>query len=122
MSTKFGTIWIAVATLCLSKSVHSQSLTLDQIAMAQMIDAAMFAAENCPGLHLIQSSVRANSDSAGLTPGQVASTEWQRAMMRGERNAKEGYAKDPAGFCDRMWRFLGPDHPGMVKYTLLTRD
>jgi hypothetical protein len=122
MSPPFRAISIAVVTLCLSTSVKAEDLTLDQITMAEIIDGAMFAADKCPGLQLIRSSIRANADSAGLTPEQVSSSEWKKAMALSEINAKEGHAKDPAGLCERMWHFLGPDHPGMVKHTLLTRD
>jgi hypothetical protein len=122
MNTTLRAISIAVVTLSLTASVKAQDLTLDQMRMAETIYAAIFAADACPGLHLIRGSLRANADSVGLTPKQAASTQWRDAMLLGHINAKEGYGKNPAAFCDRMWHFLGPDHPGMIPHTMLTRD
>jgi hypothetical protein len=42
--------------------------------------------------------------------------------LAGGSNAAEGYAKNPAGWCESMWNYLGPAHPPMVKHTLLQRD
>lgn len=122
MRASFCAISIVIGTAWLIAPAGAQSLTLDQMTMAEMIDAAMFTADRCHGMHLVADSVRANAEAAGVTPEQVSSPEWQAALARGEIIAKQSYSKDPANFCERMWHFLGPDHPGIVKFTLLTRE
>jgi len=122
MRAGFCVTSIVLGMAWLIAPARAQSLTLDQMTVAEMIDAAMFSADRCRGLHLIADAVRANADAAGVTPEQVSGPEWQAAMARGEIIAKQIYTKDPVNFCERMWHFLGPDHPGMVKHTLLTRE
>jgi hypothetical protein len=90
--------------------------------VAEVIEAAGFAAEKCPGLHLIEDNIEAEYHSAGAADDDKYTPEFELMSARGRANAAEGYDKNPAGWCESMWNYLGPAHPPMVKHTLLQRD
>jgi len=90
--------------------------------VAEVIEAAGFAAEKCPGLHLIEHNIEAEYHSAGAADDDMNTPEFQLMAARGRTNAAEGYTKSPAAWCESMWNYLGPAHPPMVKHTLLRRD
>jgi hypothetical protein len=52
----------------------------------------------------------------------IYSPEFNLWAERGKTNARIGYEKNPTKWCEDIWRFLGPDHPPMIKHTLLTKD
>jgi hypothetical protein len=93
----------------------------EQSTLAMAIDGALSAADNCPGFRLVDRAIAANVHSAGLTDQQAKGEEWKNAMFLSDLNSKEGYAKDPSGFCKRMWVMLGPK-PIFVKYQLLDKN
>ena len=90
--------------------------------VAEVLEAAGLAAEKCPGFHLIEHNITAEYHSAGASDNDMYTPEFKFMSERGKANAAEGYAKNPAGWCEIMWKFLGPAHPSMIKHTLLTRD
>jgi hypothetical protein len=90
--------------------------------VAEVIEAASFAAEKCPGLHLIEDNVEAEYHSAGAADDDTHTPEFELMSAGGRANAAEGYAKNPAGWCESMWSYLGPAHPPMIKHILLQRD
>ena len=86
--------------------------------VAEVIEAAGFAAENCPGFHMIRDNIVPELTEAGASLDVVESSEFDLMSAGGRANAAEGYAKNPAGWCESMWNYLGPAHPPMVKHTL----
>ena len=90
--------------------------------VAEVIEAARIGAEKCPGFHMVRDNVVPELEAAGATLAVVETPEFELMSARGRANANEGYAKDPAGWCEDMWSFLGPAHPPTVKHTLLQRD
>jgi hypothetical protein len=72
------------------------------------VDTAIFAAEKCPRFRIVEGSIFANVQDVGVSKEQVMGQEWKDAMLLGEANAKDGYAKNPSQFCERAWRMLGP--------------
>jgi hypothetical protein len=88
---------------------------------AGLIYTGMFAADKCPGFHLVRSAIRSAVDSVGVTEAQALGPEWSTAMLLTAVDTKKLFEKDPVGFCDSAWRILGPDHKGSMP-TLLTKD
>jgi hypothetical protein len=60
-------------------------------------------------------------DEAGVTAGQALGEEWKNAMAFSDMHNREGFAADPRGYCERMWRALGSDNPVAVKLPLVKR-
>jgi hypothetical protein len=85
------------------------------------VDTAMFAASNCPGYQIVEGSIFANVQDAGVSREQALGPEWKNAMLLGEVNAKDGYAKNPSEFCNRAWLMLGPPNHPFVKHQLLEK-
>jgi hypothetical protein len=83
-----------IACLPALTATAASELNRDQIVVAMAVDTAIFAAEKCPRFR--------------VSKEQVMGQEWKDAMLRGEANAKDGYAKNPSQFCERAWRMLGP--------------
>ena len=90
--------------------------------VAEVIEAARIAAEKCPGFQMIRDNIVPELTAAGASLDVVESPEFELMSAQGRANAAEGYAKNPAGWCESMWSYLGPAHPPMVKHTLLQRD
>jgi hypothetical protein len=86
----------------------ASELSHDQIVVAMAVDTAIFASEKCPRFRIVEGSIFENVRDAGVTPEQTLGQEWKNAMLLGEANAKDGYAKNPSQFCERAWRMLGP--------------
>jgi hypothetical protein len=99
----------------------AEPLTGEQQALAMWVDGALFAAQNCPRIGLIKENVRANVDEAGVTEDQARGDEWEKAMAFADIQSREGFAADPQGFCERMWKAIGNDHPVAVRLPLLKR-
>jgi hypothetical protein len=59
--------------------------------VAEVIEAAGFAAEKCPGLHLIEHNIEAEYHSAGAADDDMNTPEFQLMSARGRTNAAEGY-------------------------------
>jgi ABC transporter substrate binding protein len=91
-------------------------------ALLALLVTGSYAAEKCPGLRVIEDNIRASADAAGVTDDVIYTPEWKFWERRGQTNARIGYKKNPAGWCESMWHFLGPDHPPMIKHALLRRD
>jgi hypothetical protein len=92
--------------------------------IAQTFEVADFASKKCPELHLIDDAVDATAADLGFTfeDDIIYSPEYNFWAERGKMNAKIGYEKSPADWCESMWHFLGPDHPPMIKRALLSKD
>ena len=113
---------------------RSEELTADEVArlkrllqpkflVTEVIEAAGLAAEKCPGFHIIEDNIEAEFRSAGGSDSDIYTPEFEAMSARGRANAMVGYTKkNLAGWCEDMWRFLGPAHPPMVKHTLLKKD
>jgi hypothetical protein len=86
----------------------ASELSRDQIVVAMAVDTAIFAAEKCPKFRIVEGSIFENVRGVGVTPEQTLGQEWKDAMLLGEADAKDGYAKNPSQFCERAWRMLGP--------------
>jgi hypothetical protein len=97
------------------------ALSYEQAMVAGLISAGMFAADRCPGFHLVWPAIRSAADSVGVTEAQALGPEWSNAMLLAAVDTKKLFEKDPVGFCDSAWRILGPDHKGSMP-TLLTKD
>ena len=123
---------IVLAALLLSTAWLSTGAAADPVKklfqekfqIAEIFEAAAFAAEKCPGLHVIDDGVEATTADFGYSSDDdiIYSTEFNFWVERGQMNARIGYEKDPAGWCASMWKFLGPDHPPMIKHTLLSKE
>jgi hypothetical protein len=90
--------------------------------VAEVIEAARIAAEKCPGFQMIRDNVVPELEAAGASLDVVDSPEFELMSAQSRANAAEGYAKNPAGWCESMWSYLGPAHPPLVKHTLLQKD
>jgi len=112
---------------------RSEELTADDVArlkhllqpkfqVAEVIEGAGVVAEKCPGFHIIEDNIEAEFRSAGGSDSDINTPEFEIMSARGRANAMVGYTKNPTGWCEDMWRFLGPAHPPMIKHTLLKRD
>jgi len=66
--------------------------------------------------------VSALAAEEGIRDDDIYTPEWKLWESRGQMNAKIGYEKDPGGWCERMVRWLGPDHPPDIKRALLSKD
>jgi hypothetical protein len=86
----------------------ANELSRGQIVVAMAVDTAIFATEKCPGFRIVDGPIFENVRDAGVSPEQTLGQEWKDAMLLGEANAKDGYAKNPSQFCERAWRMLGP--------------
>lgn len=126
VSTKFNSFALALIALtvasALARADDLKELLSEKFQLAEIFEGAAFAAEKCPGLHVIEGNVRAAADEAGVTDDEIYTPEWEFWASRGQINARIGYEKNPTAWCDSMWHFLGPDHPPMIKHTLLTKD
>ena len=81
-----------------------------KFAVAETIESAEFAEAADVGVTLDDADV-------------FNSPEWKVWEERGRMNSAIGYNEDPGAFCERMWRWLGPEHnPPTFKRTLLTKD
>ena len=89
---------------------------------ADIFEAANYASENCPGIHIAEDNVQATADEEGITDDVVSSDEWRMLEARGHASAITEYQKGPAAWCARIWHLLGPDHPPMIKRALLIKD
>jgi len=90
--------------------------------VAEVIEAARIAAESCSGFRMISDNIVPELEAAGASLDVVESPEFELMSAQGRANAAEGYAKNPAGWCESMWSYLGPAHPPTVRHTLLQRD
>jgi len=90
--------------------------------VAEVIEAARIAAEKCLGFQMIRDNIVPELTAAGASLDVVESPEFELMSAGGRADAAEGYAKNPAGWCESMWSYLGPAHPPTVKHTLLQRD
>jgi hypothetical protein len=89
---------------------------------AEIVEAAGVAADKCPGLHLIDANAEAATTDSGADEDDIYSPEYEFWSKRGKATAQEGFLKDPVHWCNRIWQYLGPNHPPMVHRTLLTKD
>jgi hypothetical protein len=117
-------IALALAALVLTvwPADAATDLFADRNLFAEIFELADVAQSHCPGLHVIEDNVRGAADAVGVDDDVIYSPEWRLWESRGKQLASEAYAKDPVGFCNRMWRFLGPDHPPMVRFQLLRKE
>jgi hypothetical protein len=99
-----------------------KKLLNEKFRIAEIFEAGSYAADKCPGLRVIEDNIRATADEAGVTDDVICTPEWKFWERRGQTNARIGYKKNPASWCESMWHFLGPDHPPMIKHALLRRD
>ena len=97
-----------IACLPVLTARAASQLSRDQIVVAMAVDTAIFATEKCPGFRIVDGPIFENVRDAGVSPEQTLGQEWKDAMLLGEANAKDGYAKNPSQFCERAWRMLGP--------------
>jgi hypothetical protein len=100
-------------------------LIQEKFQVAEDFEIASFASEKCPGLHVIEAAVIATSVDTGVTLDDldvIHSPEYEFWTKRGRMNARIGYEKGPAAWCESMWHFLGPDHPPMINRALLERQ
>ena len=79
--------------------------------VAEVIEAARIAAEKCPGFHMIRDNVVPELEAAGATLAVVETPEFELMSARGRANANEGYAKDPAGWCEDHVELPWPGAP-----------
>jgi hypothetical protein len=96
--------------------------TVQRIVVADIFEAANYASEKCPGVHIAGDGVQATADEEGITDDVVSSDEWRMLEARGRASAITEYQKGPAAWCARIWHLLGSDHPPMIKHALLTED
>ena len=108
----------------LAQAKELTELFQEKFQIAEIFEAADFASHSCPGLHLIKDAVTATAADLGFSEDDdiIYSPEFNLWAERGKTNARIGYEKNPTKWCEDIWRFLGPDHPPMIKHTLLTKD
>ena len=95
--------------------------TAGLIVTAGIFEAANYASEKCPDLRIDEDGVEATIDEEGITDDVYTSDRWRSFELRGQTDARTGYAKSPDEWCERVWKLLGPDHPPMIKHQLLVR-
>jgi hypothetical protein len=95
--------------------------TVGRIVTADIFEAANYATEKCPGVRIDDDGVEATIDEEGITDDVYTSDQWKMFELRGQSDARTGYAKNPSEWCERIWKLLGPDHPPMIKHQLLVR-
>ncbi|WP_036049432.1 hypothetical protein [Bradyrhizobium sp. Tv2a-2] len=98
------------------------NLLQPRFQVASVIQAAEFAAEKCPGFHIIDDNIEAEYHDAGASNDVMYTPQYGLMSARGRANAAEGHAKNPTRWCEAIWQFLGPTHPPMINHTLLTRS
>jgi hypothetical protein len=118
----FAVFVLTVATASILRADDLKQLLQEKFQLAAIFEAGAYAAEKCPGLHVIEGNVTATADDAGVTDDEIYTPEWKFWESRGRMNARIGYEKNPISWCEDMWHFLGPDHPPMIKHTLLRRQ
>jgi hypothetical protein len=94
-------------------------LAQDQIDIIEDLAIAKVATDKCPGLHFVDPP-RPQLDKI-FTDEQVDGEDWHKAIHTGYISATNGYLRDQRGFCDSVWKQLGPDHPAAVKFQLLEK-
>jgi hypothetical protein len=120
-------LMIVACVLLMTSGAGAQTVeqTVDLIrrsVTADIFEAANYASENCPGIHIAKDNVQATADEEGITDDVISSDEWRMLEARGRASAITEYQKDPAAWCERIWHLLGPDHPPMIKRALLIKD
>jgi hypothetical protein len=83
----------------------------EKFQIAEIFEAAAFASEKCPGLHVIEDGVNATTADLGFSfedDDVINSPAFKLWESRGQMNARIGYEKDPVGWCANIWKFLGP--------------
>jgi hypothetical protein len=94
-------------------------LSQDQIDIIEDLTIAKVAADKCPGLDSVDPP-RPQIDKI-FTDEQIDGEDWHKAIHAGYISATNGYLRDQRGFCDGVWKQLGPDHPATVKFQLLEK-
>ena len=116
-------IWAAVALAMAgvptAEADDLKNMLQQKFQLAEIFEGAAYAAEKCPGLRVIEGNIMATADEAGVTDDDIYTPQWKLWEARGKANAQTGYEKDPAAWCENMWRFLGPEHPAMINHALL---
>jgi hypothetical protein len=102
-----------------AQTAHEILQTSGRIVAADIFEAANYASEKCPGIHIAEDGVQATADEEGITDDVISSDEWRMWEARGRASAITEYQKGPAAWCARIWQLLGPDHPPMIKHALL---
>ena len=118
--TIYGVLALTVAGST-SQADDLKKLFQEKFQLAEIFEGAAYAAEKCPGLHVIEDNVVALAKAAGVTDDEIDTPKWKFWETRGQTNARIGYEKNPTAWCENIWRFLGPDHPPMIKHPLLRR-
>ncbi len=121
----FGTPQARTQQLTREEAENLKHLLQPKFAVAETVESVGFVAEHCTGLHVNEEGIIAELADVGVEVDDdvINSPEWKLWEDRGRMNSTIGYSKDPAAFCERMWRWLGPEHnPPSVKHTLLTKD
>jgi hypothetical protein len=49
----------------------------EKFQLDEIFEAAAYAAERCPGLHLIEDNVMATANAAGVTDDEIYTQEWK---------------------------------------------
>jgi hypothetical protein len=125
--------FIIAAIVTGATSAGAQEPTAEEVArltrmlepkfrVAMVLEAAGYAASSCPGIHLLADNYLAELYAAGATDQDVFAPEFETMTARAHAEAAAGYEKNPARWCESMWSFLGPDHPPLVRHTLLSRN
>jgi hypothetical protein len=104
-----------------ARAYDPKELFQDKFQLAEIFEGAAYAADKCPGLHVIEDNVEATADEAGGAD-EIDNPKWKFWESRGQMNARLGYEKNPTAWCESIWRFLGPDHPTMISRALLAKD
>jgi len=120
-----GAPQVRAQQLSRQEAENLKHLLQPKFAVAETVESVGFVAEHCPGLHANEEGIIAELADVGvdLDDDVIFSPEWKLWEERGQMNSAIGYNKDPAGFCERMWHWYGPEHnPPSVKHTLLTKD
>jgi hypothetical protein len=114
---------LAIASPAVADQAALDNLMQDKFQIAEDFEVAGFASENCPGLHFLEDAMVATEVDLGFTEDDdvIYSPEYNFWAKRGRMNAKIGYDKDPAAWCESMWKFLGPEHPPMIRRALLEK-
>ena len=113
---------VIIADSCAGHASDLNRMLENKFMLAEVLEVASYAALRCPGLHVMEEAIDATAMDAGVTDDDVSTPEWKLWEARGEMNAKFGYDKNPTGWCEDMWNWLGPDHPRDFKRAFLSKD
>jgi hypothetical protein len=98
LCTAFGVVALATPAknqLTTEDAARLKHLLQEKFQVAEVIESAGFAAEKCPGFHIIEDNIWAEYHSAGASDDDMYTPEFEFMAAHARASAAEGYAKNP---------------------------